>query len=128
MSGPGCHLHDLGGEPLIVLLLDANEAVVDGVLAVRVKARGNEDEVRLEAHQRRQNLVAPRPPPRRHTPTCPHTSSCEGVPHKQARSRLELLLPLSALRNVLLASLRLCSNRFRGATGRKIVLTEVGIE
>lgn len=64
-------LHDLGGEPLVVPLLDADEAVVERVLAVRVKTGRYEDEVRLKAHQRRQNLVAPCPPPRRHLATCP---------------------------------------------------------
>lgn len=57
------YLHDLVGEPGVVVLAHADKVEVDVVLAVRVKARRHEDEVRREVHNGRQDLVAPRPPP-----------------------------------------------------------------
>ena len=64
------HGDDLLGEPLKVALRDADVAEIDVVLAVRIKARGDEDDVRLECSDRRQDLVPPRPPPQAHLRPC----------------------------------------------------------
>lgn len=57
-GAPVGDLHNLVGEPLVLLLRDADVVAVDVVLLVSVEAGADEDEVRPEAHHRRQDLRA----------------------------------------------------------------------